>query len=264
MRIMVIPDIHGRKFWRDTISDYMDKVEKVVFLGDYLDPYPDEIVKNPELMECKSFDDVEALSKLLLDIINLKKDNLNKVILLTGNHSDSYIWKNFSAATRTDWKNWETYHNIFLENLNLFNLVYVENNTIFSHAGITEKWAKEFLLNCLEYEDLNIDIIPVTAKLLSTLILTNISNKYITYLGNVGFARGGYGSGSCEWADITEHIERITSYYPLKFEAFGDNKVFQVFGHSQLVKPLICDKWACIDYKKGFIIDTITHEVSEC
>ena len=42
MKVLVIGDIHCRKFWRQCINNNIEKVEKVVFLGDYLDPYPDE------------------------------------------------------------------------------------------------------------------------------------------------------------------------------------------------------------------------------
>lgn len=44
----------------------------------------------------------------------------------------------------------------------------------------------------------------------------------------------------------------------------GEDGVYQIFGHTQLKEPLITDKWACLDCKKGFIIDTLTHEISEC
>lgn len=33
--ILIIPDVHGRTFWKYAI----DKYDKVIFLGDYLDPY---------------------------------------------------------------------------------------------------------------------------------------------------------------------------------------------------------------------------------
>ena len=39
-KILIIPDVHGRRFWRDAIES--DDYDKVIFLGDYLDPYPDE------------------------------------------------------------------------------------------------------------------------------------------------------------------------------------------------------------------------------
>ena len=41
--------------------------------------------------------------------------------------------------------------------------------------------------------------------------------------------------------------------------------IFQIFGHTQLKdEPIITDKWACLDCKKGFIFDTITHECNSC
>ena len=92
MKVLVIPDIHGRKFWRKAISDNIGKVDKVIFLGDYLDPYQNEIEENPELMECEYFYDAKNLLKMLEDIIGLKKNEPDKYILLTGNHSNSYIW----------------------------------------------------------------------------------------------------------------------------------------------------------------------------
>ena len=35
-RIIVVPDVHGRTFWREVLNNTKDKI---VFLGDYLDPY---------------------------------------------------------------------------------------------------------------------------------------------------------------------------------------------------------------------------------
>ena len=120
MKILIIPDIHCRKFWRSIIKDYSDKVDKIIFLGDYLDAYPEEIKASPELIECKDFYDAKSNLKILNDIISLKKDNPNKYILLTGNHTDSYIWSKFKAATRTDYKNWEKYHKFFFRKFRTF------------------------------------------------------------------------------------------------------------------------------------------------
>ena len=131
MKVLVIADVHGRKFWRQTIVNNIDKVDKVIFLGDYLDPYSNELEENPELMECKSSNDCIKLLEMLEDIISLKKNEPDKYILLTGNHTDSYIWSKFHAATRTDYRNWEKYHKFFLQNLEYFNLVWIENNVIY-------------------------------------------------------------------------------------------------------------------------------------
>ena len=154
MKVLVIPDVHSRKFWRKAIADNIGNVDKIIFLGDYLDPYENEIDKNPELMECNSFDDCKNLLKMLEDIVLLKKNEPDKYILLTGNHTDSYIWSEFHAATRTDYKNWEKYHKFFSQNLEYFNLVWIENDVIFSHAGISKGWANEFLYHYMKYAHL--------------------------------------------------------------------------------------------------------------
>ena len=43
MKYLVIPDIHCRNFWRKTINENISSVSKILFLGDYLDPYGEEI-----------------------------------------------------------------------------------------------------------------------------------------------------------------------------------------------------------------------------
>ena len=46
-KILILPDIHGRTFWKEAVDGDFDEI---VFLGDYLDHY--------------SFDDVDATSTL--------------------------------------------------------------------------------------------------------------------------------------------------------------------------------------------------------
>lgn len=69
-RILVIPDVHGRIFWREPVKKYIDTVDKVVFLGDYLDPYKGEEGLADDIYEN------------LMDIIILKLGNMDKVVLL--------------------------------------------------------------------------------------------------------------------------------------------------------------------------------------
>lgn len=263
-KILIIPDVHCRNFWRKAVYDNVPNVDKVIFLGDYLDPYQNEIENNPVSMECSYFGDFDNIIGLMLnDILSLKRTNPNKYILLCGNHTCSYIWSNFKAATRTDYKNWDKYHNIFKNNLNLFNLVWIENNVIFSHAGITEGWANNFLYTYMKYDDgaeLEKDSsILETARVLQDTPLEDFNKYYIEAISQISFHRfGDYDYGSCEWADLREHLD-IDNIIPT-----GDNEIYQVFGHTQLKKPIINDKWACLDCKKGFIIDTLTHEITEC
>lgn len=73
MKILVIPDVHCRKFWRQCIFDNIDKVEKVVFLGDYFDPYRESNLEDDPIL-------------MMENIIGLKKEEPGKYILLLGNH----------------------------------------------------------------------------------------------------------------------------------------------------------------------------------
>ena len=76
--ILVCGDIHGRRFWKkpcENIEDY----DKVIFLGDYLDPYDFEGITVIDAI--KNFE----------EIIEFKKNNVDKVILLLGNHDMPYF-----------------------------------------------------------------------------------------------------------------------------------------------------------------------------
>ena len=264
MTFLVIPDTHGRKFWRKAVANNIGQVDKVIFLGDYFDPYPEEIVANPDLMDCKDFYDAQGLLNAFNDIIELKKNEPDKYILLTGNHSDSYIWSKFHAASRTDYRHWEKYHKVFSENLNLFNLVYIQDNCIFSHAGISEGWANR-VWEKLEFPEDELSSVMEIAVLFRDTPLTEFNKEYISVISDIGYTRGGnFPYGSCEWADIMEHIDHYQSEVQEKIVPLGDNEIYQVFGHTQLKKPLITDKWACLDCRQGFIFDTITHECKDC
>ena len=261
MKILVIPDIHCRKFWREAIYNNLSKVEKVVFLGDYIDPYQEEINEHQELMECNDFYDCIGSLNMLNDIISLKKNEPDKYILLTGNHTDSYIWSKFSAAERTDYRNWEKYHKFFLENLEYFNLVFIQGKTIFSHAGITNGWINH-VWEYFEYPENEIPTIMEIAKMFKDTPLDKFNKDYINVISDISRHRDGFlPYGSCEWADILEHIDLKNSTSDNIIPTQKDEGIYQIFGHSQLKAPLITSKWACLDCRKAFIVDTNTFKV---
>ena len=51
--------------------------------------------------EARAFYDCYNLMNMLNDIISLKKNEPDKYILLTGNHTDSYIWSKFKWLVRS-------------------------------------------------------------------------------------------------------------------------------------------------------------------
>lgn len=73
MKLLVIPDIHGRDFWKEP-CEKPGEYDKIIFLGDYLDPYPKEGIFKDEARHN------------LVDIIEFTIHNKMKVITLTGNH----------------------------------------------------------------------------------------------------------------------------------------------------------------------------------
>ena len=48
--ILVIPDVHGRDFWKEPCREWEGKV---IFLGDYHDPYTQQVSKNNSLENLK-------------------------------------------------------------------------------------------------------------------------------------------------------------------------------------------------------------------
>ena len=105
--LIVVPDIHCRDFWKKVLTI---KDKKIIFLGDYLDPYP---------YEGLSFENgINGLKQ----IIDFKKNNPERVTLLLGNHDFNYFWQ-FNWASRFNRRYSETIHYLFADNLNLFDIL---------------------------------------------------------------------------------------------------------------------------------------------
>ena len=72
MKTLTVGDLHGKDVWKeiDTI-----RYDKIIFVGDYVD--------------CFTTSNVE-IKHNLEQIIRYKKDNMDKVVLLLGNHDVQY------------------------------------------------------------------------------------------------------------------------------------------------------------------------------
>lgn len=70
MKLVILGDIHGRTCWKDIIE--YEKPDKVIFLGDYVSTH-------------HNISDDDQFNNLI-GILNYKKENPEKVILLRGNH----------------------------------------------------------------------------------------------------------------------------------------------------------------------------------
>lgn len=128
MKIMIIPDIHGRSIWKYDVKE--QEVDKYIFLGDYTDSF---ILSNI------------AILHNLKEIIQFKNDNLDKVELLLGNHDLQYMYNDLSRFGCSGYRPEALYdlHDLFRNNKHLFKNCYQIDNWIFSHAGIQHNWFLE-------------------------------------------------------------------------------------------------------------------------
>ena len=247
--ILVIPDIHGRTFWKKPIAHKKD-FDHIVFLGDYFDPY----------FNVTQQDAIENFKEL---VNSFTEEEINdKVEFLLGNHDGHYLYDipEASRIAKNPTINKEITSLLidlrYKNQLKINTWITIKNTTyLFTHAGINKDWANRHPELCninysgMLYQKFNnsptaIDLIP---------------NVYINWksIGEIGTYRGGWNNtGGPLWCDIREFITQP------KFSPY-----YQIFGHTQLnnyiTKDILkkenqnidCEDFACLDCKKAFIID---------
>ena len=218
--LVLIPDIHGRSFWKNVVKE--EKDSPVVFLGDYVDPYKDEGITNEDALT--NFKEIIAYAK-----------EYNNVTLLLGNHDIHYLLPGieFSRYSRQFCRE---IHQLIENNMKIFSLAHYtrSNNTdiLISHAGILPSWLeREGLLTQGAKEICN----HLNAHLKDEGYLYNLADDVSAY-------RGGWSnSPSPIWADVRDHLDEQS---PSEF--------FQIFAHTQLTEHIVTEHWACIDCREAF------------
>jgi hypothetical protein len=240
MKALIIPDIHGRTFWKEPCEWAVKNNIQIIFLGDYFDPYNYEGI-TPEMA-------IEN-GKELGDFVN---KNRELCITLIGNHDLEYLgypW--FPQGGRHSLKHQDEIINLLCR-LPL-QLAYLEDNHLFTHAGISSRWGKVLIDSPYWDEDKSPDD---NLNILLNKALVDKERKAKDILSYVGYARGGYdSSGSCVWADVSETVQcKPFMYY------------IQVTGHNQLENYVYARKFNgkdhpnlntiwYLDCRKAFIID---------
>ena len=112
-KILILPDIHGRKFYCNALCEAVDEGAEIVCLGDYLDPYPGD-----DLHE-------KGVSAPLKELVDVKKQHPDRVHLLIGNHDSGYMLNRHLCEHRYDYKQAPCYQKFFRENYDLFELAYL-------------------------------------------------------------------------------------------------------------------------------------------
>lgn len=231
-QILVIPDVHGRSFWKDAVAQNTDK--PIVFLGDYLDPYGHENISQEE-----------ALTNFK-EIIAFKQANKDRVTLLIGNHEIHYIDTLWQFG-RKDTIRAEQIHKLIIDNLSLFSIAShaeIDGNTfLFTHAGIVEAWWKKHFPNT-----------PTDARSICNALNEKMKSMetFSVFIDNAlmdvsKLRRGEAEAGSCLWADVDEHSSRSDFFHG----------IFQIFGHTQQKKKAVIKRsFADLDCRKAFLITT--------
>ena len=205
MKTITIGDIHGSNKWK---AIRIVTFDKVIFVGDYVDDWP-------------PVTDEQIMSNLL-EIINLKKEHPDKIVLLVGNHDARYMFLNKMNNLHlcTGFRQSMAYalSDVFEENGKLFQMAYGHvhdgEEYLWTHAGIVDDWyVNRFQYNLPE----NIREMPLHEK------LNLMFDRYYKPLFDVGHMRGGdYRSGGPLWADRLELL-----YDPLP-------NLHQIVGHSKV------------------------------
>ena len=126
MKIIAIGDIHGRKVWEQIVES--QDFDKIVFIGDYFDTF-DPISAHAQM---HNFD----------RILQYKKDNMDKVVLLVGNHDYHYMTGIIGTYTGYQHKD-AIYITHWLHkgiDNDLMQMCYIHDDLLFSHAGVTTTW----------------------------------------------------------------------------------------------------------------------------
>lgn len=216
MRYIIIPDLHGRDFWKQAIPLQNDETE-LVFLGDYFDPYPQEEITPQQAIQ--NFD--EMFNTL----------DLEGCQFLIGNHDSHYLYNTLDKSTRYSIKYAEDIKNRLkkIDDLSIATWFTINHvSYLLTHAGINNNWLSR-------HTDLWSN---------DRIGLLDLNNPELIFAAaEIGKSRGGwYKTGGPLWADISDMDVPDIPYY-------------QIFGHTRLKNAQITDKWACLDCKKLFIVD---------
>ena len=234
---IVIPDVHGRKFWREAVRGKED--ERIIFLGDYLDPY--------------SFEGVTYLDAMteFNAILEFKKAHPDNVTLLLGNHDMGYLDPDI-CEVRQDYDRVAYYKELIMANLALFDLValekFADSEILFSHAGIRMGW--------LRHNDWLFDTKDFRPEILNTMLHDDeVRPDLFIALADVTQYRGGFSiAGSVIWADAMEFVDN-KDWFPGYIQIFGHTL------HRGGAWPIAQHTW-CLDCARAFTLK-LSHDGSQ-
>lgn len=140
MLIGLIPDVHQSTHFIKMVEENIDHLDKLVFLGDYVDNWQSSI-----LWHIPENNPINIINK----IVSYKKKYGNKIDLLLGNHCLSYISQNpiSKLVSGHQQQHDKEIAQVYLDNLEHFKIAVKYDKWIISHAGFSKTWVKNQILN---------------------------------------------------------------------------------------------------------------------
>jgi len=220
--ILIVPDVHGRDFWLPAL-EYQGEV---IFLGDYVDPYPQEKITDEDAYQC------------FLKIVRFKQQNPERVTLLIGNHEMHYYEQRFSAG-RFSKEYYPKFNEILTgeETKGLFQLCKQVDNYLFIHAGVTKDWYDR------HYEKFK----ALGSTLEEQLNAIFFQRMYIFHEAAWKYRGGLDDTGSPLWADYREFDDEKERFAP---------GIIQIIGHTQRKEddPIITDSYYLLDNRRLYLL----------
>ena len=129
MKIIALGDTHGRVIWKDIVAKELESSDKIIFIGDYFDTRDNGISGNKQIVNFK-------------ELLQLKRDNPDKVVLLFGNHDFHYLrgvgetYSGYQAGYAIDIG--AAINDAIAEGI--MQMCYRIDKYVFTHAGVTKTW----------------------------------------------------------------------------------------------------------------------------
>jgi hypothetical protein len=140
MKIVALGDTHGRDLWKKIVKVEED-FDKFIFIGDYFD----------------SRENIDASTQIqnFIEILQFKKDNPEKVILLIGNHDYHYL-----KGCGETYSGYQQYAAMDINEVlqpaltsGHLQICHVYDEYIFSHAGLTNTWCENNEIDLYNIEE---------------------------------------------------------------------------------------------------------------
>lgn len=127
-KTVIIGDVHGKTCWREVLKEQQD-ADKVVFIGDYFD----------------CFENISTLSQIsnFRAIVELKKADPNKYVILIGNHDWHYMrnFEGYNPYSGFQVYTWQDIQETIESAKQYLQICHVQDNFLFSHAGVSKAWS---------------------------------------------------------------------------------------------------------------------------